>query len=109
MERKEQISRYAVGVGLKTRDESIIGGINRNTAEIISAIVQRSVIQGAEWADQHPRKGLVDIEKIVEWIENNVEKYLYFHKEFNKPAINEFQLTEDLKKAVGKCVLGGVV
>lgn len=109
MGREEEISRHAVGVGLKVRDEAIMNDFNRYSAEIISALVQRSVIQGAEWADQHPRKGLVDIEKIVEWIENNVEKYLYFHKEFNKPAINEFQLTEDLKKAVGKCVLGEVV
>ena len=26
-------------------------------------------IQGAEWADKHPREGLVDIEKVVEWLE----------------------------------------
>lgn len=24
---------------------------------------------GAEWADQHPRKGLVDIEKVCEWLD----------------------------------------
>ena len=25
-------------------------------------------IQGAEWADQHPRKGLWDVEKVIEWL-----------------------------------------
>ena len=26
---------------------------------------------GAEWADEHPRKGLVGIEKIRNWLEHN--------------------------------------
>ena len=28
-------------------------------------------IRGAEWADKHPRKGLWDAEKVIEWIKNN--------------------------------------
>ena len=32
-------------------------------------------IQGAEWADQHPRKGLWDAKKVVEFIKNNVREY----------------------------------
>ena len=27
-------------------------------------------IQGAEWADEHPRKGLVDIDRACEWLKN---------------------------------------
>lgn len=30
---------------------------------------------GVEWADQHPREGLWDSEKVVEWILNNYETY----------------------------------
>lgn len=26
---------------------------------------------GVEWADEHPRKGLVDIEKACEWLQDN--------------------------------------
>ena len=28
-----------------------------------------AVIEGAEWADKNPRKGLVDIEKVCEWLD----------------------------------------
>lgn len=31
--------------------------------------------EGLETADQHPRKGLWDAEKVVEWILNNYETY----------------------------------
>ena len=27
-------------------------------------------INGAEWADSHPRTGLVDIDKVCEWIDD---------------------------------------
>ena len=28
--------------------------------------------EGAQWADKHPREGLVDIEKACDWLEKNV-------------------------------------
>lgn len=34
-------------------------------------------IGGAEWADQHPRKGSVDIEKVCQYIKDNLYKYLF--------------------------------
>ena len=58
-------------------------------------------IAGAEWADQHPRKGLVDIEKACEWIKQNISRYL-----FNTGKLDEYiptcsnKLYEDLKKAM---------
>lgn len=32
---------------------------------------------GVKWADNNPRKGLVDIDKVVEWLRNNLEHYMY--------------------------------
>lgn len=32
-------------------------------------------IKGAEWSDKHPKKGLVNIEKACEWLDNNAEDY----------------------------------
>ena len=29
-------------------------------------------IQGAEWADQHPRKGLWDAEKVCKWLNDKI-------------------------------------
>lgn len=34
-------------------------------------------IQGAEWADQHPRKGLWDAQKVIQWLKENFEHYAY--------------------------------
>lgn len=34
-----------------------------------------AAISMAEWADQNPREGLWDAEKVVEWILNNYETY----------------------------------
>lgn len=33
--------------------------------------IAHDFVQGAIYADQHPRKGLWDSEKVVEWIKNN--------------------------------------
>mgnify|MGYP003302812853 CR=1 FL=1 len=38
---------------------------------------QRAFIEGVQWADNHPRKGLVDIEKVCDWLRNNFEHYAY--------------------------------
>lgn len=45
---------------------------------------------GAEWADAHPRKGLVDIEKVCEWL----KKGGYF--------VNNTETMEDFRKAMEK-------
>ena len=29
-------------------------------------------IQGAEWADEHPRKGLWNSDKVIEWLKSNL-------------------------------------
>lgn len=33
-------------------------------------------IAGAKWADEHPKDGLVSIDKACEWLRYNVEKYM---------------------------------
>jgi hypothetical protein len=45
-------------------------------------------VQGALWADENPRKGLVDIDKAYEWIADHITEYLdrsdYMAEEFRK-------------------------
>lgn len=53
-------------------------------------------IQGAEWADQHPRKGLVDIEKVIEWL-NTVDFSNYVE---DLKCIYVGQLKKDLRRAM---------
>ncbi len=49
-------------------------------------------IQGAEWADQHPRKGLVDIEKVIEYMKKN--------SRFNYLLETDWEVLDDLRKAM---------
>ena len=44
---------------------------------------------GAEWSDEHPRKGLVDINKAVEWLETNQHGFILTEKDI-----------EDFRKAM---------
>ena len=48
--------------------------------------------QGAEWADSHPRKGLVDIEKVIEYMKKN--------SRFNYLLETDWEVLEDLRKAM---------
>ena len=54
MTREEEIKRHAAFFGLKVRDSAVLSGLDGQTAEIISVLAQTSVIDGAEWADEHP-------------------------------------------------------
>lgn len=45
-----------------------------------------SFIEGANWSDEHPRKGLVDIDKACEWLKDNIDYYV--NKDFM--SIDEF-------------------
>lgn len=46
----------------------------------------------ADWADQHPKKGLVDIEKVIEYMKKNSRfKYL---------LETDWEVLEDLRKAM---------
>lgn len=38
---------------------------------------QQYFIEGAKWADENPREELVDIEKVCEYIKDNLYKFLY--------------------------------
>ena len=44
-------------------------------------------IKGAEWADSHPRKGLVDIEKVCEVLKNYMFKELFFQNRLERAEI----------------------
>lgn len=48
---------------------------------------------GAEWADEHPRKGLVDIDKVCEWMKTNYTEFL----DNSRLGISIEELVEDLR------------
>lgn len=58
-----------------------------------------AAIKMAEWADQYPREGLWDSEKVCSFIEENIDNYLYINRDWNAPQIKS-NFIEDLRKAM---------
>ena len=63
---------------------------------INSLICAEDFLAGAKWADQHPRKGLWNAEKVIEWL-NSVDFSNYVE---NLSVIYVGQLKHDLIKAM---------
>lgn len=57
-----------------TRKEEIEGEANRTSNNIDEL---HSFIQGAEWADENPKKGLVNIDEVCEWIRGNWRNHIH--------------------------------
>ena len=53
---------------------------------------------GADWADQHPRKGLWDSEKVIKWLRANIDNYANYNVKTDECFVNDFE--EDLCKAM---------
>jgi len=69
--------------------------------------IAQACIDAINWADEHPRKGLVDIDKVCKWLEkggyfvNNTETIEDFRNAMmneNTSIIDEEKIMEDLVK-----------
>lgn len=71
--------------------------------------IAHACIDAINWADEHPRKGLVDIDKVCEWLKDNLPNWVESYKEFkiiedlcnammdeNTPIIDEKKTMEEL-------------
>lgn len=58
-----------------------------------SDIAYNAAIEMANWADQHPREGLWDKEKVIGWLMNNINNYLVKGRDIDL-------IYEDLRKAM---------
>ena len=60
-------------------------------------------IRGAEWADRHPKEGLWDADKIIEWLQNNAGAYLEDNRKYGEGCeYDTSELIKDLRKAMEK-------
>ena len=68
-----------------TRNEQILSEVQKRFINDKTHIVSKvnAFIDGAKWADEHPKPDMVNkqefIEKVIEWVKNidNAEKYLH--------------------------------
>lgn len=65
---------------------------------------QEAFIAGAKWADEHPKDGMVSLDKVCEWLENKCEnKGEYIGGIFGGPCsirIMFENISKDLRKAM---------
>ena len=57
-----------------------------------------SFVQGALWADEHPKEGLVDIDKVCEWLKEMMQGHIVL--EVLTGEHYEADLIKDFKKAM---------
>lgn len=55
-------------------------------------------VDGVQWADEHPRKGFVDIDKVCEFLKNNARKYFGVDWSQHEWYFERDQLIKDLHK-----------
>ena len=60
MTREEQIRKYA--------EEKCVSYDNIGFDDDVYSLVVETI----EWADKHPKKGMVNIDKVCEWLRSNV-------------------------------------
>ena len=77
-----------------SREEEIVQTANENYPSLDSEKSYEGFKDGAKWADKHPRKGLWDSKKVIEWLALHCELY----GGFNPNKLN--QMCENLIKAM---------
>ena len=90
-----------------TRDEQIKQAGKEHSYEIVSVrpnLTKDSFIAGAKWADENPKDGMVSLDKVCEWLENECEnKGEYIGGIFGGPCsirIMFENISKDLRKAM---------
>jgi hypothetical protein len=59
------------------RDEQIKNFANSQVdCEFFDEKVYDSIILGAKWADEHPKEGLVSIDKVCTYLEMRLDEYI---------------------------------
>ena len=83
----------------------------KNQAYILSESVKRcnkdlgdvyeaSFIEGAKWADKNPKDGMVNLDDVVYWLENNVNNYIFVDETSDTWLKIKSELFDDIRKAM---------
>ena len=89
MKREEQIEQKAKELGQKYfPDENNIWARPNYEAQYVESACKEMI----GWADEHPRKGLIDIDKVCECLERfNIGYYQIREDVFSKDLITDFR------------------
>lgn len=90
MKRDEQIKEY-----LKERNIPM------------DSLEANSIIEGIEWADEHPKEGLISIDKACEWLEDNLFDHAQDEEEVEiewDPSITTNLIVCDYFNSIDDCI-----
>lgn len=83
-----------------TREEEIKIAVQKINEKYHYDALVPACIEAAQWADQNPRQGLVDIDKIASFIKYHAQEFVYISTHSGEAKINEFKLVEAMYKAM---------
>lgn len=78
-----------------TREEQII-----EASQLYAKHQQKPFMDGALWADKHPKEELWDKDKVIEWLEDNLYDYIYINRFAGNVADWNTDLIKNLIKAM---------
>lgn len=81
------------------REEEIINAALEECAEQVLDC-KWAFMHGAKWADEHPRKGLVDIEEVCNLLRKKVGNYFVFDLAEGTYCFYKEQLIKELYKSM---------
>ena len=91
-----------------TREEQINIKLKEHFAHGWSGSVLDAFKEGAKWADNNPKEGLVSIAKVCEWLKNNVYEYTsvvnHDTEETNVELTTDFESFDEFIDAFSKAM-----
>ena len=73
--------------------------------EFFNEDLYEGIVIGAKWADEHPKEGMVSLDKISKWLRSNIDLYANTRPSLQS-GYQEVYLTDDFEKNFRKAMEG---
>lgn len=76
---------------------------SRVDCEFFNEDLYEGIIIGAKWADEHPKEGMVSLDKVSKWLQSNIDLYANTRPSLQS-SYQEVYLTDDFEKNFRKAM-----
>ena len=91
MDREKQIEEASVEYQIQKRPMAIGGDAFGDMVYRMN--INPSFVAGATWSDEHPKKGLINIDDVCEWIDEHIWDYI------KTRCLSDFEILDEVKFA----------